>query len=147
MVIDHHQFNVFRLILYTSWHMWSLRRNNTVFQFYHKNRHTFLFFSDRNLFSFKDSFRKAHTVNTKINSCVLHHTEKKGNDKSKRVIFVKLNQVFLFLKFQIKMRAALRIERQRKDNISRRRRVEERWVKSCFEGGEWRNCPLFSFVN
>lgn len=42
MVIDHHQLNVFGLILYTSWHVRSLRRNNT---FYHQNRQTDTLFS------------------------------------------------------------------------------------------------------
>lgn len=78
--------------------------------------------------------------------------------------FAKLNQVCLFSKFQIKMRAALRAERQaaadiwlclRKDEagssfdsqgkyfMKKKKRGRERVVESCCVGGERGNSALF----
>lgn len=112
MVIDHHQLDVLGLILYTSCHMWSLRRNNTVCQFSHKNMKHFSVLNWDFLTSRMIS--EQHTQQTQRSthvSCVTRKREKR-NDESIRMNFAKLNHVCLFSKFQIKMRAALRTERQ-----------------------------------
>lgn len=159
MVIDHHQFNVFGLILYTVWRTWSLRRKNTVCD---RQSDTFFQLSlNLKLFNIKDNFRKAHTANTKINSCLMRHWEKKRRQINKGELCKARPGLSVF---QIKMRAALRAEGPtaadiwlclRKDenaasthkvNISWKRiRRGERGVESCCVGGEWGN-SVFSLA-
>lgn len=101
MVIDHHQLNVFSLIFYTLRHMWSLKGNNI--------KH----FLQARFFNSKENFRPARTANTMTDSHLMCHQGKKRNNKSIRMNFVK---VCLYAEFQIKMRAALGVEKQRAAN-------------------------------
>lgn len=92
MVVDHHQLNVFGLILYASRCMWGLRRNKKFASFLRKPGQT-------------NPLQGQGKHRDQLASC-MRHLQKRRKDKSIRMNFAELNQVCPFPKFQIKMRAA-----------------------------------------